>query len=156
MLTLPMWLPCDVDELACLQRGKSYCAGTKTVAQLLLVWFSSITPGLTPSCTATFWQASKIAAVRCHCCNIDACATLQMIKPVEHGMFDILHLLLVTTVHPACRLRVQWDSFVLVVLGSVCLFTPFVICFDIDYRQLSFIGAFLFIQHPHCIAFGRV
>lgn len=73
-----------------------------------------------------------------------------MIKPTDHGHFDIPYLLFVGTVHPACRLRVQWDSMILLILGSVCLLTPFVICFDIEFAQVSFVGVLLASPAADC------
>lgn len=80
---------------------------------------------------------------------------MQMIKPVERGILDIPTLLIFSTIHPACRLRVQWDSLVLVILGTVCLLTPFVICFDIEYEQVSFVGVHLLAHITGSCCFAK-
>jgi hypothetical protein len=64
-----------------------------------------------------------------------------MIQPVECHGWDIPHLIFTSSIHPACRVRVQWDSFILLLLGTVCLLTPFVICFDIEMSQFSALSA---------------
>lgn len=67
--------------------------------------------------------------------------SLQVIKPIERGAFDVLILLLCGLVHPTSALRLRWDTFMMVILLSVCLVSPFVICFDVSYSHLSVLGA---------------
>jgi hypothetical protein len=62
-----------------------------------------------------------------------------MVRP-EETRFNLLRLLLISILHPTCRFRVQWDSYVLLLLCSVCLITPFVICFDIEFGKLTALG----------------
>jgi hypothetical protein len=66
---------------------------------------------------------------------------MQMIRPVEFKHFNVLMLIFESSIHPVSRLRVQWDSFILCVLGTVCLIMPFVICFDVEVPHMSTLGA---------------
>lgn len=67
-----------------------------------------------------------------------------MIKPVEYKRCNTLMLIFFSSIHPVSRLRVQWDSFMLVVLATVCMIMPFVICFDVEIPLFSTLSA-----HPH-------
>ena len=65
----------------------------------------------------------------------------QMVKPEEYKRFNTLMLIFCSSIHPVSRLRVQWDSFMLVVLATVCMITPFVICFDVEIPLFSTLSA---------------
>ena len=46
---------------------------------------------------------------------------LQVVRPVEYGKMDALALILLSSIHPASRFKIAWDSLILLVLLSVCL-----------------------------------
>jgi hypothetical protein len=67
-----------------------------------------------------------------------------IITPPKHQRMELLRLILFSILHPSSRVRVQWDSYILLVLSTVLCITPFVICFDLGdvaSDQLSFLGA---------------
>lgn len=66
---------------------------------------------------------------------------MQLVRPAECGSWTMLHLFGWAVMHPSCVVRTQWDLYVLAVLFSVCIITPFLICFDLHVRPLSFLGA---------------
>lgn len=66
---------------------------------------------------------------------------VQLVKPATSGTWGMLNLVLWAVMHPSCTVRTQWDLYVLAVLFSVCIITPFVICFDLNVMPLSVLGA---------------
>jgi hypothetical protein len=42
--------------------------------------------------------------------------------------------------HPTSKVRVQWDLYVLLLLSTVCILTPYMICFDLEVDRVSAIG----------------
>jgi hypothetical protein len=67
-----------------------------------------------------------------------------IITPPKHQRMELLCLILFSILHPSSRVRVQWDSYILLVLSTVLCITPFVICFDLGdvaSDRPSFLGA---------------
>lgn len=67
---------------------------------------------------------------------------MQLVKPAASCNWGMLKLLFWAVMHPSCVVRTQWDLYVLAVLFSVCIITPFVICFDLNVMPVSALGAF--------------
>ena len=42
--------------------------------------------------------------------------------------------------HPSSTVRVQWDLYILLLLSTVCILTPYMICFDVVVDRVSFLG----------------
>lgn len=66
---------------------------------------------------------------------------MQVVKPVERGAADMWNLFLFGLIHPRSTFRLRWDMFIMALLLTVCVVTPFVICFDVVYAPLSILGA---------------
>lgn len=71
------------------------------------------------------------------------CDSLQIVQPVERGFVEVPFLVLCGILHPSSAVRVQWDLYILMLLSSVCILTPYMICFDLQVARLSFLGASL-------------
>lgn len=56
---------------------------------------------------------------------------MQLVLPVDYGKLTVPVLMVIGMMHPSCCVRVNWDSLVLSLLASVCLITPYIICFDV-------------------------
>lgn len=65
---------------------------------------------------------------------------MQVVKPVERGAADMWYLILFALIHPRSSFRLRWDMFIMMLLLTVCVVTPFVICFEVDYPPLSVLG----------------
>eukprot|EP00892_Ulva_mutabilis_P011685 jgi/Ulvmu1/888/UM100_0043.1 len=63
-----------------------------------------------------------------------------VVKPAYSCHWGIVHLVFWAVVHPSSVVRTQWDLFVLGILFSVCIITPFLICFDLQVQPMSVLG----------------
>lgn len=68
---------------------------------------------------------------------------MQLVNPSECGRWGLTPLLFWAVIHPSSVVRTQWDLYVLAVLFSVCIITPFLICFDLDVKPSSVLGMLL-------------
>jgi hypothetical protein len=50
------------------------------------------------------------------------------------------HLIFIAIMHPNSTLRTSWDTYILLLLFTVCILVPYMICFDITVNVLSPIG----------------
>lgn len=60
---------------------------------------------------------------------------------MERGVFELPFMIFFGILHPSSAVRVQWDLYILLLLGTVCILTPFMICFDLVVERVSFLGA---------------
>eukprot|EP00892_Ulva_mutabilis_P001042 jgi/Ulvmu1/10939/UM007_0118.1 len=71
----------------------------------------------------------------------DTITALTSIVSIEYyGFWDLPYLLLAAPMHPQSRLRVRWDTYILIILFTVCIFTPYMICFDVQVSKLTAFG----------------
>lgn len=78
---------------------------------------------------------------QCHWTELIAVRLLQISKIRYNAAWDLPILLLVAPMHPQSRLRVRWDTFILLVLFTVCIITPYMICFDVQVGRMTTFGA---------------
>lgn len=64
-----------------------------------------------------------------------------MVQPVERGDIELLFMVAFGILHPTSAVRVQWDLYILLLLITVCIFTPYMICFDVIVERRSALGA---------------
>lgn len=68
-------------------------------------------------------------------------AVLQVVQPSMEGNIAVLHLMLFAIMHPNSSMRATWDTYILMLLFSVCIVVPYMICFDVTVHKMSVIGA---------------
>ena len=78
----------------------------------------------------------------------------QVVPPSEWGFLDTFVLFTFGVVHPGSSFKVIWDVYVMAILFTVLIATPFVICFDIQYARISALGMYSHILH--CYAHASV
>lgn len=79
--------------------------------------------------------------------TVTALSTL--VQPSFEGTFAVLHLALFSIMHPTSAVRTSWDTFVLLLLFSVCIITP--VCSRCLYINLTNIHLHKFIGLIHIL-----
>jgi hypothetical protein len=62
---------------------------------------------------------------------------LERLDPRVQGFWAVTSLILWDVAHPEGRVATAWKTFMLVVLGSLIVFVPFLVAFKIDFEQNS-------------------
>ena len=75
---------------------------------------------------------------------------VQIVSIKYCGLFDIPYLMLIAPMHPQSRVRVRWDTYILLILCTVCIITPYLICFDVQFGRLTAFGVNRCLMLMHC------